>query len=230
MTVRALVLTHASHEDLAGFRAPVEAAGYAIETCPAPDQPSNWLSPDLLIAMGGPMGVYERGAHPWIEGRVAGLAARIAAGRPTLGICLGAQLIAAALGAEVRVGPTKEVGYAPVRLLPAAAATPLRHLEGHPVLHWHGDTFDLPDGTERLVETDSYANQAFRRGDALLAVQFHPEMGGADGLEPWLRDAGDYLEAAGTTSDRLRAQHRRYGAAAVAAGERMVAEWLARLP
>ncbi len=210
------------------MREPVEAAGYAVETVHAPTARLGveWRTAELIAVMGGPMGVYEQDAHPWLADEVAGLRERIDDGGATLGICLGSQLIAAAFGAQVRAGPVREVGFAPVRLLPAAMTSPLRHLAGVPLLHWHGDTFDLPAGVERLAETDAYPNQAFRMGRHLLALQFHPEVGEPGGFEPWLADADGYLVGAGTDAATLRREHARYGPAAVAAGRRMLAEWL----
>uniref|UniRef100_UPI0015763FB3 glutamine amidotransferase-related protein n=1 Tax=Sphingomonas bacterium TaxID=1895847 RepID=UPI0015763FB3 len=102
---RALVIRHVDHEGIAGYRRPLEEAGYAIERvaactpCLARVDP---LGPDLLIVMGGPMGVYEQAAYPWLAPEIALIARRLEAGRPTLGVCLGAQLMAAALGAAVR--------------------------------------------------------------------------------------------------------------------------------
>jgi GMP synthase (glutamine-hydrolysing) len=96
-------------------------------------------------------------------------------------------------------------------------------------LHWHGDTFDLPAGAERLAETDNYANQGFRIGDTLLAIQFHPEMGEDPRFEEWLQD-GDYIASAGTDAQTLRADHDQLGPAAVAAGRAVVGEWLRQLP
>jgi GMP synthase (glutamine-hydrolysing) len=229
---RALIVRHVPFEGAAGFRLPIEQAGYAFERIDVSDPhfvAVDWLAPDLLLVMGGPMGVYERDAHPWIEREVAGLAQRIAAGRPTLGVCLGSQMIAAALGARVYAGAVKEVGFAPVALSDAGAASPLRHLDGVPVLHWHGDTFDLPAGAQLLAGTDAYANQGFRIGDALLALQFHVEMGEDPRFGEWLRDT-DYIAAAGTTPAALTADHDRLGSRAVTAGRAMLAEWLAALP
>ena len=225
---RALVVTHVRHEDLAGLRAPVERAGYGIETVDGPTTRigAGWRAADLVIVMGGPMGVYEQDAHPWLRDEVDGLAARINSGGPTLGICLGSQLIAAALGAEVFAGPVKEVGFAPVRLLAEADPSPLRHLAEVPLLHWHGDSFTLPPGVERLAETEAYANQAFRRGRNLLAVQFHPEVGDSPGFESWLDGADAYVAEAGTTTETIRRDHRRYGAIAASAGRAMLTEWL----
>src|SRR5262249_55646253 len=137
----------------------------------------DFTAPDLLLMMGGPMGVYEREANPWIAHEVERLAERLARGLPALGVWLGAQMIAAALGGAVRPGPVKEVGFAPVELQNGGADSPLRHLAQVPVLHWHGDTFDLPEGVELLASTSAYRHQAFRRGRELLALQFHAEMG-----------------------------------------------------
>lgn len=229
---RALIVRHTPYEGAAAFRLPIEQAGYEFRRINVgdPDFGSlDWLEPDLVVVMGGPMGVYEREAYPWIDGEVVGLATRIAAGRPTLGICLGSQLIAAALGARVYPGPTKEVGFAPVALSDAGRNSPLRAVEGVPMLHWHGDTFDLPEGAELLAATHAYANQAFRIGDRLLAIQFHPEMGEDPRFAEWLENK-TYIAAAGTDAETLRAEHDRLGPAAVAAGRTLLADWLAQLP
>ena len=229
---RALIVRHTSFEGAAGLRQPIEQAGYLFERINVTDPgfaALDWLEPDLVMVMGGPMGVHERATYPWIDGEVTGLALRIAARRPTLGICLGSQMIAAALGSRVYPGEVKEVGFAPVALSERGAKSPLRHLAGVPVLHWHGDTFDLPDGAEPLAATQLYANQAFRIGDALLALQFHPEMGEDSRFAEWLEDR-DYIAAAGADPTILRADHDRLGPAAVAAGRAMLAEWLMQLP
>jgi len=228
----ALIVRHTPFEGAAGFRLPIEQAGYHFARINVgdPEFPTlDWLGPDLVVVMGGPMGVYERADHPWIDGEITGLALRIAAGRPTIGICLGSQLIAAALGARVYPGPIKEVGFAPVALSESGARSPLRHLDGVPVLHWHGDTFDLPEGAQLLAATHLYANQGFRIGHSLLALQFHPEMGEDPRFAEWLEDV-EYIAAAGTHPTALRDDHGRLGSAAVAAGRAMLAEWLAQLP
>lgn len=229
---RALAIRHAPDEGVAGLRAPIEAAGYRLERVDVRDAAfatMDLAAPDLLILMGGPMGVYERAEHPWIDGEVARLAGRIARGLPTLGVCLGAQMIAQAMGAKVVVGAVREVGFAPVALTQAGARSPLRHLAGVPVLHWHGDTFALPEGVDLLASTMGCAHQAFARGRALLALQFHPEMGEDARFEGWLDGSEDYAAGAGISIARLRADHARFGPAAVAAGRAMMAEWLAGL-
>jgi GMP synthase (glutamine-hydrolysing) len=229
---RALIVRHTTFEGAAGFRLPIEQAGYDFHRIDVSDPAFgelDWLDPELVLVMGGPMGVYERETYPWIDREITGLALRIAAGRATLGVCLGSQLIAAALGARVYQAPVKEVGFAPVEVTGAGLQSPLRHLDGVPLLHWHGDTFDLPAGAERLAQTDNCANQAFRIGDSLLALQFHPEMGEDPRFAEWLQDE-DYIRSAGTEPATLKADHNRLGSAAVAAGRVMLGEWLARLP
>lgn len=227
----ALVIRHTPYEGIAGFRAPVEAAGYVINRIDVTDPAFgsiDFLSPDLVVMMGGPMGVYETDEHPWIPCEIARLAMRLATDRPTLGVCLGSQMIAAALGARVYPGPVKEVGFAPVAVNATGLASPVRHIADVPVLHWHGDTFDLPDHAELLASTDAYVHQAYRRGPNLLALQCHPEMGEDPRYDAWLEDV-DYLAEAGTDPERMRAQHDTHGSAAVAAGRAMVGEWLAAL-
>ena len=96
---RALIVRHTPYEGIAGFRRPVESAGYVIDRVDVADcsfQQTDFLAPDLLVMMGGPMGVYERSAYPWIDCEISRLRQRLDAGRPTLGVCLGAQMIASA--------------------------------------------------------------------------------------------------------------------------------------
>lgn len=227
----ALVIRHTPYEGIAGFRGPIEEAGYAIERIDVSDPTFAEIDldePDLLMVMGGPMAVYETDRHPWIAGEITRLARRILLDRPTVGVCLGSQMVAAAMGARVYPGPVKEVGFAPVEISAAGLGSPLRHIEHVPILHWHGDTFDLPPGVELLASTGQYPNQAFRRGDNLLALQCHPEMGEDPRFEIWLRDKA-YVEEAGLTVPELRAQHESLGPAAVAAGKKLITDWLDRL-
>ena len=227
----ALVVRHVDHEGIAGYREPVEAAGYEIHRVAAHHAGCatlDILRPDLVVVMGGPMGVYDTDRFPWLDDEIAVLRRRLAADRPTLGVCLGSQLIAAALGADVRKGPVREIGFGAIALTDAGRAGPLRHLEGVEMLHWHGDTFDVPEGAELLATTAPYA-QAFARGRNLLALQFHAEMGEDERFEHWLvNDAAD-IAAVGSTPETLRGAHDRLGPSAVAAGRAMIAEWLAGL-
>ncbi|MCW1382670.1 glutamine amidotransferase [Novosphingobium sp. KCTC 2891] len=227
----ALIIRHVPHEGVAGYREPIEAAGYDVDRIDVSDPAFATLDlrePDLLIMMGGPMGVYEHEAHPWIRCQQRRLAQRLEADRPTLGVCFGAQMIAAALGAEVYPGPAKEVGFHPVTV--HAEDGPLRHVAGVPVLHWHGDTFTLPGNVELLASSDLYAHQAFRRGRNLLALQFHAEMGEDPRFDAWIAQSPEDLEAAGLCPVRLKAAHDTHGPRAVQAGRAMIREWLSGLP
>jgi len=224
-----LIIRHTPYEGLAGFREPIEAAGYVLDRVDVSDP--NFASldfdaPDLLLMMGGPMGVYEHEAHPWIAHEIERLAERIDRGLPTLGVCLGAQMIAAAMGAEVRPGAVKEIGFSPVTLNPAGADSPLRHVAEVPVLHWHGDTFDLPDNVELLASTAAYPHQAFRRGPELLALQFHAEMGEDPRFDAWIENGPDFIAEAGSSPEYLYDAHRALGPGAVVAGQAMIGEWL----
>ncbi|MBO9498071.1 MAG: glutamine amidotransferase [Novosphingobium sp.] len=228
---RALIIRHVPAEGLAGYREPIEAAGYAVDRVDVADPAFSTLDltePDLLVMMGGPMGVYEQERYPWIACQLKRLERRLAAGRPTLGVCLGAQMIAQALGGEVFRGPVKEIGFHPVALR-AVADNPLRPVEGVPVLHWHGDTFTLPPDVELLASSALYEHQAFRRGNTILALQFHAEMGLDPRFEEWLGRWGDHVNDAGQDADDLRALHGVLGPPAVSAGQAMVADWLAGL-
>lgn len=223
----ALIIRHVPHEGVAGYRQPIEQAGYHVDRIDVSDPDFGSLDlrePDLLIMMGGPMGVYEHEAHPWIRCQLRRLALRLEADRPTLGVCFGAQMVAAALGAQVHPGHAKEVGFHPVTVHDREG--PLRHVENVPVLHWHGDTFTLPEGVDLLASSALYPHQAFSRGRNLLALQFHAEMGEDPRFDAWIEQGPDDIAAAGLCPDRLRAAHDTHGQQAVAAGRAMIGQWL----
>lgn len=228
----ALIIRHVPYEGVAGYREPIEAAGYHVDRIDVTDPAFPGLDlrePDLLIMMGGPMGVYEQSTHGWITSQLERLALRLDADRPTLGVCFGAQMIAAALGAEVFPGPVKEVGFHPVTIHGNALTGPLRHLVDVPILHWHGDSFTLPQGVELLASSHVYDHQAFRRGNNLLALQFHAEMGLDPRFDAWIEEWPESVIEAGGDEAALRSAHRRLGPAAVKAGQAMIAEWLQEL-
>lgn len=230
MARNALIIRHVPHEGIAGYRDPIEAAGYSLDRIDVLDPafPTIDLTqPDLLIMMGGPMGVYEQDQYPWIGCQLRRLSRRLESGAPTLGVCFGAQMMAAALGARVYAGPVKEVGFR--RLKQVKAGSPLDHLADVPVLHWHGDTFDRPDNVELLASSDAYEHQAFRRGDNILALQFHAEMGLDPRFEEWLRQWPEAPAEAGSSVEQMRDDHSTYGPNAVEAGRRMIADWISRV-
>ena len=227
----AAAIRHVHLEDLGAFAQPIEAAGYAIRLHDAGVddlRALDALAADLVVVLGGPIGAYEEDAYPFLRDEIGLLERRLAAGRPTLGICLGAQLMARALGARVYPGPAKEIGWAPIALTEAGRSGPLRHLGDDPVLHWHGDTFDLPQGAERLASTAICANQAFAWGRNALAFQFHPEAE-AQGFERWLIGHAVEIAAAGVSVPGLRADTARFAEAAAALGRACLAEWLQQL-
>ncbi len=226
---RALIIRHVPHEGIAGFRAPIEDAGYQVDRIDVEDPAFSSLDlcePDLLIMMGGPMGVYEQDRYPWITCQLRRLARRLEADRPTLGVCFGAQMIAHALGAEVYAGPHKEVGFHAVTVHREVNDNPVRFVEDQPILHWHGDTFTLPDNVELLASGHVYKHQAFRRGKSVLALQFHAEMGLDPRFDAWIEQWPESVQEAGGTEEMLRAAHAKHGASAVAAGQNMIAHWL----
>lgn len=147
------------------------------------------LAADMLIVMGGPMGVYEETQYPWLATEKALIRDAIAAGKPVLGICLGAQLIAAALGAKVYPNKEKEIGWFPVQFHTDLAPSPTT------VFHWHGDTFDLPANAVHLAETAVCKNQAFCIGDRVYGLQFHFEITPA-AMENMLHHLGHELQPA----------------------------------
>jgi GMP synthase (glutamine-hydrolysing) len=224
-------IRHVGFEDLGSFAAPLKEAGYDIEYIDVAERPPATLDPlgaDLLVVLGGPIGVYDHDAYPVVTDEIGLLRARLAADRPTLGICLGAQLMAAAFGARVYPGPAKEIGWSALVLSDAAVPNPLAVLRDVPVLHWHGDTFDLPEGGTLLASTPLCTNQAFSRGPNALGLQFHPEVLGAR-FEHWLLGHANELATAGIDPGTLRGDGQRYTGDLERSAAAMLAAWLSRL-
>jgi GMP synthase (glutamine-hydrolysing) len=177
---KACVLQHISCEPPGLFSVLLREQGVAVQTVEldAGNSLPDWRDVDLVLAMGGPMGVNDEAAHPWLADEKRWIGSAVRAGVPFLGVCLGAQLLAASLGAAVRTGAEPEVGVLPVTLTPAGRADPVFAALGQefPALQWHGDTFQIPAGGVHLGRSDAYAHQAFRFGEAAYAVQFHVEV------------------------------------------------------
>ncbi len=183
------------------------------------------LAPDLVIVLGGPIGVYEEAQYPFLNGEIAAVRARLDAKKPMLGICLGAQLMAYALGAEVKPGPEKEIGWAPVELTEAGEKSVLAPLKDVPVLHWHGDAFGLAKGAENLARTRVCPHQAFRIGKHALGLQFHVEANPAK-IEQWLIGHTVELGKAKIDPRDIRKQTETLGARTAEAGRKVFSAWL----
>jgi len=228
MTKSCLAVRHVAFEDLGLLGPLVAARGYDVRYHDAGIEPfdANTLAaPDLVIVLGGPIGVYEGDAYPFIAAEIAAILARLDAGKPILGICLGAQMMAAALGARVAPGPVKEIGWAPLTLTPAGQASVLAPLGAKPVLHWHGDNCELPAKCERLASTPNCPVQAFARTPSQLALQFHLETEPAR-FESWLVGHAVELAKAGLDPRKLRQEARALGPATREVGSKVLSAWL----
>jgi GMP synthase-like glutamine amidotransferase len=178
-----LVLQHIACEPPAEYGTVLTSRGHTLhpvevdEGEPLPD----WRDYGAIIAMGGPMGVYEENAYPWLVAEKQLIGDAVRAGLPYFGACLGVQLLAAALGARVYAGPTPEVGILDVMRTEDGGSDPVASIlpERFKTLQWHGDTFDLPEGGVSLFSSPMYANQGFRFGEVAYGVQFHLEVDAA---------------------------------------------------
>lgn len=229
----ALIIRHVAFEDLGTFQSVLENSNYRIvwhEAGQAILPMREAVEADLLVVLGGPIGVYESDIYPWVPAEIDAIRQRLAVDAPTLGICLGSQLMAAALGARVHPGKNgKEIGWSPLDLTPEGRAGAMAEIgpDKTAVLHWHGDTFDLPAGATLLASTGQYAHQAFSVGRRGLALQFHPEVS-ATGLESWF--IGHTLEISttpGISVPQLRADTVLHAPALGRSGPAMLRRWLA---
>ncbi|MCD1635324.1 glutamine amidotransferase [Martelella mediterranea] len=231
MPKSALILRHLAFEDLGSFAPVLEEEGYRLIDSEAGVDPlPDPLDADLVVVLGGPIGVNDAAAYPLMVAERDWLAPRLAARRPTLGICLGAQIMASALGARVAPMSRKEIGFSTLTLTEAGKGGPLDHLADTPVLHWHGEAFETPVGAENLAATSACATQAFAMGPAILGLQFHPEAGELPAFERWLIGHSVELAGAGVDPADLRRAASAHGAALRDAGQSMLSAWLQDLP
>ncbi|RPE30463.1 GMP synthase (glutamine-hydrolysing) [Acinetobacter sp. BIGb0102] len=204
------VIQHLAFEDLGSLEDVFYQLGFRVRYFEAGvDDLSPALNYEgLTVILGGPIGVYETEDYPFLVDEIAGLKQRLKANKPTIGICLGAQLIAHALGAKVYAGHQKEIGWSQLEIK-AVENNPLVALENVEVLHWHGDTFDLPSNATLLASSAIYPNQAFSIGNNILALQFHLEIT-EQSFEKWLIGHTCEIRHAGLSIPQLRADNLAY--------------------
>jgi GMP synthase-like glutamine amidotransferase len=176
--MRAHYLQHVSFEGLGVIKPWLDASGYEIthtrffETTGLPD--ANDI--DLLIVMGGPMSANDEREFPWLKQEKEFISEAIGMKIPVLGICLGAQLIASALGAQIYRNPEKEIGWYPLNVISSQGDSSFRFPSSTMAFHWHGETFDLPTGAVHLASSEACINQAFQVGNSVIGLQFHLEV------------------------------------------------------
>jgi GMP synthase (glutamine-hydrolysing) len=222
----AVAIRHVAFEDVGVLEDILPEFGYELTYLDAGvDGLWQALHADLLIVLGGPIGVYESVEYPFLNAEIEMVSRRIDANLPTLGICLGAQILAFSRGLPVQTGRSgKEIGWKPLTL----HGPELAELDGVEVLHWHGDTWvTLPDEGS-LASTKQYANQAFSFGSRILGLQFHCELK-AQNFEKWLIGHACELSAAKISPVSLRADAKLYAAGLEKAGSALFRRWLAGL-
>lgn len=180
---------------------------------------------DLWIILGGPISVYDQADYPFLEQLIALTKKRLSAKKPTLGICLGAQVLAMALGAEVKAMGYKEIGFFPLQLTQAGQNSILENFENQNVLHWHGDTFALPSGAALLASSARCTNQAFIVENYALALQFHLEVA-FQNFERWLIGHSLELAQASIKPSDLRVAAKAQGATLEKLGQTTIHRWL----
>ena len=175
--MRAHYLQHVPFEGLGSIESWLRGAGYEItntrfyESGELPNIPDI----DLLIIMGGPMSVNDERHYPWLKKEKAFIKKVIQAGTPTLGICLGAQLIATSMGGDVFPSSVKEIGWFPIQTTQTDNNGFFQFPKEIKVFHWHGETFNLPAGAVQIAQSKGCENQAFQIGDTVIGLQFHLE-------------------------------------------------------
>lgn len=214
--MRAHVFQHVPFEDIGSIRSWLDARGAVVTyTRFFADDPIPTLDGvDLLIVMGGPMSVNDEDTLPWLVAEKQAVRDAIARRVPVIGICLGAQLIASALGARVYPNAAKEIGWFPIRAVDAGEGA-FRFPDECTVFHWHGETFDLPPGARLLATSAACVNQAFEIAPNVIGLQFHLETTPKSACAivehcgdelirgPWIHDAETILAAPPAHYERI---------------------------
>lgn len=209
--MKVLMVCHKTNIDGGIFYDYLRQMGAEIDLYMAYKDPLSDIDPsehDLAIFMGGPMGVYQADIFPYLNNEISYIQKRLKAKKPYLGICLGAQLLAQALGSQVRPGEKgKEIGWHSVTISKEAQKTPLRFFDSSvtSIMQWHGDTFDVPQRTELLASSRLYESQIIQHGTNALGFQFHPEVN-EDIIEMWMTMGFSELQQAGLNVPALRQQ------------------------
>ena len=225
--MRCVAVQHVAFEDLGVWEAEVIAHGYEVVYLDAGvDDLAPLVAADLTVVLGGPIGVGDLATYPFLEQEMHLLRERIEAGRPTIGVCLGAQLIAQAMGGHVAPG-VPEIGWGEVELQQGGAASGLVPLDGAPVLHWHVDAITPPPGAAVLASTSATPCQAFALGSA-WGLQFHAEADG-ERIERWLVGHAVELAAHGVDVVALRERTAQVADRAAVAGVLLIRDWLRRM-
>ncbi|MFW2513009.1 glutamine amidotransferase-related protein [Demequina sp. SO4-13] len=222
--MRCDVIRFVAFEDLGVWEPEITAHGYELRYLEVGvDDLAPAATADLVVVLGAPIDAADVSRYPVLSEVHDLVYVRLREGRPTVGVCLGAQIMALALGATVRRGE-REVGFASVTLTREARNTPLRHLEGAPTLHWHRDIVTLPDGATSLAFTAATPHQAFAYGNS-LGIQFHPEAD-PEAVERWLIGHSGDLENWGIDPRELRASAHEHGDEATVAGVLLIREYV----
>jgi GMP synthase (glutamine-hydrolysing) len=231
MSRSAVAVRHVLFEDL-GILAPLlTERGYSIRYLDAGVDlvgAAILSSADLVIVLGGPIGVYDTDRYPFLADERAAIGRRLGLDKPTLGICLGAQLMAQSLGAEVASTGRAEIGYSLLTLTDQGRASVLASLESVPVLHWHCDQFDIPPGASRLAQTPGFPNQSFSIGARILGPQFHLEAEPMR-IERWLIGHAHELAAHQVDPGTIRRDAGRFGPNLARVARTTFAAWLDQL-
>ena len=232
MKRRAAVFQHVAFEDLGSFEQVLHDRGFEVDCLQlgVDDLGRAYArDPELLLIMGGPISVNDGARFPFLAQELAIVRARMLQDTPCIGVCLGAQLMALAVGSTVTPMPAKEIGWSKLTMSEALAASdPLRILGDHTaVLHWHGEQFSIPSGAISRASTPSCPNQAFAWKRNGLALQFHPEVT-TRGLERWYIGHVEELSAAGCDIPTLRSEGQRHAEVLRARAQAFLHDWLSR--
>src|SRR5271156_6606872 len=224
-----LVLQHHPAENLGAIPDALEGAALAWQYVRVHDGqpiPKDVKGLGGLIVMGGPQTVYHLDKYPYFREEMALIESALAAGKPILGVCLGSQLLAATLGAQVRRGEQREIGWYPVRLHDAAKED--RLLRGLPsefvAAHWHSDIFDLPKDAVALASSEKTPLQAYRYGDKAYGFLFHAEMT-REILTALVGEFGEGLKRVGLDGDEILVEAERHLPALASIGDTIFGRW-----
>lgn len=228
---KALIIRHVPFEDFGILEPELVQMGFQLQYIEAPLTDFTQFNSedyDLLIILGAPIGAFDDQLYPFLLQELAFIQSYLETEKPLLGICLGAQLIARLLGAKVYPMRYKEIGFSTLSINQEIPDNPLISLENIPVLHWHGDQFDIPNECQPLASSNLCPNQAFTYQNHILALQFHMEANPSK-IEQWLVGHSHELNNAKINLNQLRTDAKKYNHLLTQAGKTTFLQWLTHL-